>query len=299
MRSLGWQPRSLGQNVALPGHDRSYPGRAVTDVGAASNPGSLVSARITPLRLEAFEQLPKHARRCVFWEVDPSTLGGDDHLSRPGVREGSLAVDGDAGVGIVRADRLERAAGSAPTPPMTIAETAPTRRAWATRSMRRPAPCRAHGCSPADRSVADAVLLTSLGVKRGATSAQRRRPAAELDRRGRRRIWCAAVCGRWRRSAAPRRPPNSAIPAWCPPTCAPVVEVLGDCSVDQCILDVDFLEQVGFVEVSQAPVLPAAAPRAGERAGLEGRCRGRAGTAAGMRETEAARRRGREHLLTD
>src|SRR6201988_3977007 len=43
----------------------------------------LVSARITPLRLEAFEQLPKHARRCVFWEVDPATLGNHDHLADP------------------------------------------------------------------------------------------------------------------------------------------------------------------------------------------------------------------------
>src|SRR3954469_1386103 len=60
----------------------SYPGGAVTDSGAAWNPGSLVSARITPLRLEAFEQLPKHARRCVYWEVDPSTLQ-DYHLSDP------------------------------------------------------------------------------------------------------------------------------------------------------------------------------------------------------------------------
>ena len=42
-----------------------------------------MSARITPLRLEAFEQLPKHARRCVFWEVDPSTLQGEDHLADP------------------------------------------------------------------------------------------------------------------------------------------------------------------------------------------------------------------------
>ena len=43
-----------------------------------------MAARITPLRLEAFEQLPKHARRCVYWEVDPPTLsGGDDHLSDP------------------------------------------------------------------------------------------------------------------------------------------------------------------------------------------------------------------------
>src|SRR5690349_21949648 len=43
----------------------------------------LVTARISPLRLEAFEQLPKHARRCVFWEVDPSTLGSDEHLTDP------------------------------------------------------------------------------------------------------------------------------------------------------------------------------------------------------------------------
>ena len=42
-----------------------------------------MSARITPLRLEGFEQLPKHARRCVFWEVDPSTLPADDHLADP------------------------------------------------------------------------------------------------------------------------------------------------------------------------------------------------------------------------
>ncbi|MDZ4266117.1 MAG: acetyltransferase, partial [Mycobacterium sp.] len=41
-----------------------------------------MAARITPLRLEAFEQLPKHARRCVYWEVDPTTLR-DDHLSDP------------------------------------------------------------------------------------------------------------------------------------------------------------------------------------------------------------------------
>jgi len=42
-----------------------------------------VSARITPLRLEAFDQLPKHARRCVFWEVDPATLGEQGQLADP------------------------------------------------------------------------------------------------------------------------------------------------------------------------------------------------------------------------
>jgi len=39
-----------------------------------------VSARITALGLEGFEQLPKHARRCVFWEVDPATLGDVAHF---------------------------------------------------------------------------------------------------------------------------------------------------------------------------------------------------------------------------
>ncbi|MCE7949068.1 MAG: acetyltransferase, partial [Chloroflexi bacterium CFX4] len=42
-----------------------------------------MSARIVPLRLDGFEQLPKHARRCVFWEVDPATVGDSQHLSDP------------------------------------------------------------------------------------------------------------------------------------------------------------------------------------------------------------------------
>jgi hypothetical protein len=41
-----------------------------------------VSVLIRPLRLDGFEQLPKHARRCVFWEVDPRTLAGE-HLPDP------------------------------------------------------------------------------------------------------------------------------------------------------------------------------------------------------------------------
>src|ERR1700727_1833583 len=50
---------------------------------APQRPRSLVSVRITPLRLEAFDQLPKHARRCAFWEVDPATLGQQDQLADP------------------------------------------------------------------------------------------------------------------------------------------------------------------------------------------------------------------------
>ena len=46
-------------------------------IRTAGESGRLVSASIRPLRLDEFEQLPKHARRCVFWEVDPRTLGGE------------------------------------------------------------------------------------------------------------------------------------------------------------------------------------------------------------------------------
>src|SRR6202034_4856207 len=58
-------------------------GRRAIDGRAPRRARSLVSARITPLRLEAFDQLPKHARRCVFWEVDPATLGQQDQLADP------------------------------------------------------------------------------------------------------------------------------------------------------------------------------------------------------------------------
>ena len=40
------------------------------------------------------------------------------------------------------------------------------------------------------------------------------------------------------------------------PDLRPVVEVLGDCSVDQCILDADFLADAGFVVVSQHRYFP-------------------------------------------
>ena len=36
----------------------------------------------------------------------------------------------------------------------------------------------------------------------------------------------------------------------------PVLEALGDCSVDHCIIDADFLKDVGFVVVAPHPYFP-------------------------------------------
>jgi hypothetical protein len=40
------------------------------------------------------------------------------------------------------------------------------------------------------------------------------------------------------------------------PDTRPVLESLGDCSVDRCIIDADFLKDVGFVVVAQHPYFP-------------------------------------------
>jgi hypothetical protein len=45
-------------------------------------------------------------------------------------------------------------------------------------------------------------------------------------------------------------------PAAVPKELRPAMEVLGDCAVDQCVLDADFLERVGFVVVSKHRYFP-------------------------------------------
>ena len=259
-------------------------------VSTAWNPGSLVSARITPLRLEAFEQLPKHARRCVFWEVDPATLGSRRSPRRPRVREGSVAVDGHARVGVVRPDRGDvRPARRRDDPAMPTRRRAVPR---ATRSTLRRVRCRARGCFPTGPVSADAVLLTSMGVESGARRRRRcphsliapvvgdlvRRGVRALEAFGRTADGCRvagpatgvarAAAGASRRSATARSTSASSTPTSC--------------------------RTSGFVVVAPHRVLPAAAARARAGPGLEGRSGGGVGAAAGKRAAAAAGRGRRE-----
>ena len=157
---------------------------AATHIGAAWNPGSLVSARITPLRLEAFEQLPKHARRCVFWEVDPSTLGREDHLTDPEFEKEAWLSMVMLEWGSCGQIASSAPAGGRPTRPTTTVGG-------------RDAPCLGYafyappGAVPRARLFpsgpvsADAVLLTSLGVEpraRGAKCAHARSEMAPRTR---------------------------------------------------------------------------------------------------------------------
>lgn len=44
---------------------------------------NLVSTRVTPLSLSGIDQLPRHSRRCVFWEMDPGTVDDARGFSDP------------------------------------------------------------------------------------------------------------------------------------------------------------------------------------------------------------------------
>jgi len=205
-----------------------------------------VSARITPLRLEAFEQLPKHARRCVFWEVDPSTLPGEDHLADPEFEKeawmsmvmlewgscGQIAVQcGPDGELLVSSDEAPCLGYAFYAPPRALPRAA---------------------LFPSGPVSADAVLLTSIGIDaaddtgglpRGLIAAV----VGDLVRRG---VKALEAFGRTAEAA------DLTDPRLVSPELRSAVEVLGDCSIDQCIVDADFLGDVGFEVVTQHRYFP-------------------------------------------
>jgi len=201
-----------------------------------------VSVRIAPLKLEGFEQLPKHARRCVFWEVDPATLGRDDHLSDP-------EFEKEAWLSMVMLEW--GTCGQVATP------------SAATRGVGDPqclgyvlyAPPRAVPRAlrfPTGPVSADAVLLTSIGVDPapmadGLPRELISRVVEELMRRG---VRALEAFGR-----------TAAVPelfdmGTAPPDVAPVLEAVGDCSVEHCIIAADFLTDVGFTVVAPHRYFP-------------------------------------------
>jgi hypothetical protein len=221
-------------------------------ISTARNSGSLVAARITPLRLEAFEQLPKHARRCVYWEVDPSTLRADDQLSDPEFeKEAWLSMVmlewGSCGQLAVQCPERDPATGDDDTPLgagdepcLGYAFYAPPRAVPRARSF------------PTGPVSADAVLLTSLGVEsgQGNEGLPRRLIAAVVGDLVRRGVRALEAFGHTADAS------ELLDPRLVPPNLQPVVDVLGDCSVDQCVLDVDLLQDAGFVVVAQHRYFP-------------------------------------------
>lgn len=201
-----------------------------------------MAARITPLRLEAFEQLPKHARRCVFWEVDPATLGNADHLADPVFEKEawlSMVMLEWGSCGQV-AMAVPAECGPSEPPCLGYVLYAPPR-----------AVPRAHRFPTAPVS-ADAVMLTSMGIEpgRGAEDLPYSLIARVVDELVRRGVRALEAFGRTPEvtELADGRAAD--------PELAPVLETLGDCSVDRCVIAADFLLDVGFAVVAPHRYFP-------------------------------------------
>ncbi|MCX2929292.1 acetyltransferase [Mycobacterium sp. CVI_P3] len=202
-----------------------------------------MSVRIMPLRLEAFEQLPKHARRCVFWELDPATLGGGEYLPDPEFeKEAWLSMVmlewGSCGQVATRAP-VEGSESGGEEPCLGYVLYAPPR-----------AVPRAHRF-PTGPVSADAVLLTSMGIEPGQTDGLMHslisHVVSELVRRGVRALEAFG-----RTADATELLDADAID----PGLRPAIEALGDCSFDQCMIGADFLLDAGFTVVAPHRYFP-------------------------------------------
>jgi hypothetical protein len=183
-----------------------------------------VSARITPLRLECFEQLPKHARRCVFWEVDPTSLGQDDRLADP-------EFEKEAWLSMVMLEWGACGQMAVPVPARQEGEEALARQLEAAcvgyALYAPPGAVPRAGCFPTNPVSADAVLLTSMGVEPGHADTLARslitQAVADLMRRGVRALEAFG------RTTAAEELVDYRL---APPEVRAVVEPFGDCSFD-------------------------------------------------------------------
>lgn len=220
----------------------SYPESTGARVRVAEKPGRLVSVRIRPLRLEDFEQLPKHARRCVFWEVDPQTVDGGDYLPDPEFeKEAWLSMVmlewGSCGqVAVTASD--DDAAADDDEPCLGYMLYAPPRAV--PRAQR----------FPTGPVSADAVLLTSMGVEPkaagGVESLLIAQVISELVRRG---VRALEAFGRTAEAA-------DLVGSRVEPALRPAVAALGDCSFETCMIDVGFLLDAGFTVVAPHRYFP-------------------------------------------
>ncbi|QUR69480.1 acetyltransferase [Mycobacterium spongiae] len=201
-----------------------------------------MSARITGLRLEAFEHLPKHARRCVFWEVDPATLGTEDHLADP-------EFEKEAWLSMVMLE-WGSCGQIATAIPDDRSNTEPPCLGYVLYAPPSAVP-RAHRFPTAPVS-ADAVLLTTMGIERGqaADDLPHGLIARVIDELVRRGVRALEAFGRTSAAAELQNPELVT------PDVQPVLEALGDCSVEHCIIDAEFLMDVGFVVVAPHPYFP-------------------------------------------
>ena len=198
-------------------------------------------ASIRPLRLEAFEQLPKHARRCVFWEVDPQTLPDGEQLADPEFEKEawlSMVMLEWGSCGQVATAEVADEVDDSDDECLGYALYAPPRAV--PRAQR----------FPTGPVSADAVLLTSRGVEPGQPEELPRlliaKVVGELVRRG---VRALEAFGRTAQA-------SDFLAGSADQELAASIAALGDCSFELCMIDADFLLDVGFTVVAPHPYFP-------------------------------------------
>ncbi len=199
--------------------------------------------RIAPLRLQAFDQLPTHVRRCVFWELDPAGLADQDHLVDP-------EFEKEAWLSRVMLEWGPCGQVATPAAADDAAAAEPVCLGYALYAPPRAIP-RAQRFPSAPVSP-DAVLLTSIGAEAGPATEDLQhalvaRVVDELVRRGVRAL-----------EAFGRTPATVDLgdPRAAGQDLAPVLEALGDCSIQHCMIDEGFLQRAGFTVVAPHRYFP-------------------------------------------
>lgn len=199
-----------------------------------------MSFRISPLRLESFEQLPKHARRCVFWEVDPQTVCSgylpdpefekEAWLSMVMLEWGSCGQVASAATADGAADDDEACLGYVLYAPPRLVPRAQR--------------------LPTGPVSADAVLLTSMGIEPGQSEGMSAmligQVVRELVRRG---VRALEAFGRTTEAGELRDDDLD-------PELRAAVAALGECAFDQCMIEADFLLDAGFTVVAPHRYFP-------------------------------------------
>ena len=214
-----------------------------------------MSARIIPLRLEAFEHLPKHARRCVFWEVDPAILGDQDHLADPEFEKEawlSMVMLEWGCCGQVAIQDADRDPGHAHDAEVAADDPGAEQQCLGYILYAPPGAVPRAQRFPTGPVSPDAVLLTSMGIEPGQAAEELPRAliARVVDELMRRGVRALEAFGRTPAAAELQELALAGPDVW------PVLEALGDCSVEHCIIDADFLEEAGFVVVTPHPYFP-------------------------------------------
>ena len=213
-----------------------------------------MSVHIRPLRLDGFEQLPKHARRCVFWEVDPETVSAavaqpsqllDPEFEKEAWLSMVMLEWGSCGQLAAAGPAEDAAEDDRDEPCLGYVLYAPPR--LVPRAQRMPT----GPVSP------DAVLLTSMAAEAGhavdpsdVSEMLIAHVVTELVRRG---VRALEVFGRTPEASDLA---GDVLRAQVEPGLWPAIEALGDCSFETCMIDARFLQSVGFTVVAPHRYFP-------------------------------------------